>query len=63
MPLGLIRNTRPLDCSVPRIEDGFWVLTRFRTADRFDCWMNLVISAAPIEKLCQLMIAPGELVT
>jgi hypothetical protein len=28
-----------------------------------DCWINLVISPAPIEKLCQLMMALGELVT
>ncbi len=63
MPFGLIRKTRPLDCSVPRIEDGFCVVTRLRTAEEPDCWTNLVISPAPIEKLCQLMIALGELVT
>src|SRR5581483_2809940 len=37
--------------------------TRFSTALEDDCWMKRVTSPAPIEKPCQLMIAPGELVT
>jgi len=27
------------------------------------CWMKRVVSEAPIENLCQLMIEPGEFVT
>ena len=38
-------------------------VTRFNTAEDWDCWMKRVISFAPIEKLCQLMMAFGALVT
>ena len=62
MPLGLTMNTRPLDCSVPRIVDGLCVTTRFNTALDADCWTKRVISFAPIEKLCQLRMAFGVLV-
>jgi hypothetical protein len=62
MPLGLMRNTRPFDCRAPRIEEGFCAMTRFNTALEADCWRKRVISLAPIEKLCQLMMALGELV-
>src|SRR5688572_24344672 len=65
-PFGLIRNTRPFDCNVPRITEGSITpadpVTRFSTALEFDCWMKRVISLAPIEKDCQLMIALGEFV-
>ena len=61
-PAGLIRNTRPLDCSAPRITDGSGVTTRFRTLEAALCWMNLVVSLALIENPCQLMTAPGVFV-
>ena len=63
MPLGLTRKTRPFDCSDPRMLEGLLaVVTRFSTALAGDCWMKRVISPAPIENPCQLMIAFGELV-
>src|SRR5687768_5948917 len=37
-------------------------MTRLRTALEADCCRNRVSSWVPIEKLCQLMIEPGELV-
>ncbi len=42
--------------------EGSWPMTRFKTALACDCWMKRVISAAPIEKLPQLMMALGLLV-
>ena len=62
MPLGLISNTWPFDCSVPRITEGFPPTTRFSTALDADCCRKRVISLAPMEKPCQLMIEPGEFV-
>src|SRR5271170_3965806 len=62
MPLGLIRNTRPFDCNVPRMIEGSMPVTRFNTALEADCWTKLVISPTPIENPCQLMIEPGVLV-
>ncbi len=38
-------------------------VTRLSTADAAFCCAKRVISPEPIEKLCQLMIAPGVLVT
>src|ERR1039458_5638286 len=63
MPPGLMRNTRPLDCSVPRILEGLLLMTRLSTEDEALCWTKRVISFAPIEKPCQLMMVPGVLVT
>ena len=63
MPFGLIRNTRPLDCNAPRICEGSCPTTRFSTALAAFCWMKRVVSLAPIEKPCQLMMAFGLLVT
>ena len=37
-------------------------VTRFRTALEALCWMKRVASVAPMEKLCQLMMAFGLLV-
>ena len=61
-PLGLIRNTLPLDCRLPRMSEGSTPVTRFSTALEADCWRKLVASLAPMEKLCQLMMALGVLV-
>ena len=32
MPFGLTRNTRPFDCSAPRMREGSWPMMRFSTA-------------------------------
>ena len=63
MPFGLMRKTRPFDCRVPRMTDGSTPVTRLSTVLAADCWMKRVVSAAPIENCCQLMIAPGVLMT
>jgi hypothetical protein len=63
MPFGLIRMTRPLDCSRPSRLDGSWPTTRLRTALLALCWMKRVSSSGAIEKPCQLMMVPGALVT
>src|SRR5207244_9912176 len=63
MPLGLIRNTRPLELKVPRMSEGSPPVTRLSTALCVFCWMNLVISSRPMENAPQLMTAPGVLVT
>ena len=44
------------------MDEGSAPTTRLSTALEADCCWNLVISLAPIEKLCQLMTAPGLLV-
>src|SRR6185437_11190814 len=62
MPLGLIRNTWPFDCSAPKICEGLWPTMRFNTADDELCCRNCVNSPGLIEKLAQLMMEPGELV-
>src|SRR6185295_15121775 len=66
IPLGLIRKTRPFDCRAPRITDGSIgppaPTTRFSIALAADCCVKRVISLAPIENDCQLMIELGELV-
>src|SRR5688572_8899996 len=66
IPLGLIRKTRPFDCKTPRITEGSIVppapTTRFNTALEADCCRKRVISLAPMENDCQLMIEFGELV-
>ena len=63
MPFGLIRKTRPFDCSRPSRRDGSWPTTRLRTALLRVCWTKRVSSSGAIEKPCQLMIVPGALVT
>ena len=63
MPLGLSKNTRPFDCKEPRMADGSPPTTRLSTALAVVCWMNRVTSFWPMPKLCQLMTAPGVLVT
>ena len=63
MPFGLISSTRPFDCNAPKMTDGFTPTTRFKTVLEADCCRKRVISLAPIEKPCQLMIEPGEFVT
>jgi hypothetical protein len=63
MPFGLIRKTRPLELSVPRIAEASPLTTRLSTALAAFCWMNFVVSPAPIEKPCQLMMLPGVFVT
>ena len=61
-PLGLSRNTRPLDRSWPRICDAPLPTTRFKTVEAALDWMKRVVSSAPIEKPCHWMTAPGLLV-
>ena len=56
MPLGLIRKTRPSDCSAPRMLEISLPVTRFSTARLANCW-NLVSSLIPMEKPFQLMMA------
>src|SRR5882762_5476218 len=60
--LGLIRRTLPFDCSAPSICEGFCPVMGFNTLLEDFCWMNRVSSPGLIEKFCQLMIVPGELV-
>jgi hypothetical protein len=62
MPFGLITNTRPFDCSAPRIWLGSWPTMRLSTALFASCCRKRVISPALIEKLCQLMIVFGVFV-
>src|SRR3972149_3469071 len=62
-PFGFTSQTRPLDCSTPRIDEASGPRTRLRTPLWADCWMNRVASLAPMEKPRQLMIVPGVLVT
>ena len=62
MPFGLTRNTRPFDCRRPRISDICGPVTRLSTALAALCWTNRTSSFGAIEKLCQLMTAPGVLV-
>ncbi len=62
MPLGLTRKTRPFEVSAPRMTERSGPMTRLRTLEAALCWMNRVVSLAPIENPCQLMIAPGLLV-
>jgi len=63
MPFGLMMNTRPLDCRLPRIWLGLPPVTRLSTVLAALCWTKRVNSPVLIEKLFQLMIAPGLLVT
>ena len=42
---------------------GLLAMTRLSTAELADCWAKRVISLAPMEKFCQLMMVPGVLVT
>jgi hypothetical protein len=37
-------------------------MTRLRTLEAVFCWMKRVVSLAPIENPCQLIIVPGLLV-
>src|SRR5471030_1455040 len=61
-PFGLIRKTLPFDCSAPRIWLGSCPVMRFSTLLSPLCWMKRVISLAPIEKPCQLMMVLGVFV-
>ena len=63
MPLGLIRNTRPLERKAPSRADRFGPTTRFSTAEALVCCTNSVSSPRPMEKSRQLMTAAGLLVT
>ncbi len=62
MPFGFTRNTRPLDCSAPRICEGSWPVMRFNTALEESCCTKRATSPAPMLKPGQLMIVPGVLV-
>src|SRR5712691_7707668 len=66
MPLELSRNTRPLEESTPSITlcgtTPFLPTTRLSTVEDPELCRKRVISLTPIEKLCQLMIAPAVLV-
>ena len=62
MPLGLIKNTRPLDCSLPKISDGFSPTTRLSTWLAAFCCTKRVSSSRPMLNCCQLMMVPGVLV-
>jgi len=62
-PLGLMRNTRPLDESVPRIsETPPPPVTRFMTLEVTPGWLKRVVSPVPMEKLFQLIIVLGVVV-
>ena len=63
IPLGLIKNTRPFDCSCPRMRDGSLPVTRLSTALAAFCCTKRVSSPRLMPKLCQLMMVPGVLVT
>ena len=63
MPLGLMMNTRPLDCSAPRIRDGSVPVIRLSTALAAFCCTKRVNSPRSMPKLCQWMMVPGVLVT
>ncbi len=56
-PLGLIRNTRPLAVSDPRIELASPPKTRFSVMEVVPGWLNRALSPAFSEKLRQSMIA------
>ena len=61
MPLGLMRKTRPLELSCPRILLASPPTTRLRMAlAALCCWMR-TDSLAPMLNCCQLMIAFGVL--
>ena len=62
MPLGLTRNTRPFDCSAPRISEGCWPVMRLSTVLVGLCWMKRVTSPAAIENPGHWMMVPGVLV-
>ncbi len=62
MPLRLIRNTRPLDNRLPRMSEGMLPVTRLSTAEAPCCCTKRVSSPREMEKSCQWMMAPGELV-
>ena len=62
-PFGLTRNTRPFDESMPLITEALASSTRLSTADEAEGCAKVVVLPAPMLKLCQLMIAPFELVT
>ena len=63
MPLGLIRNTRPLDCRLPRMTDGSTPVTRLSTWLVAFCCTKRVSSPRLMLNCCQLMMVPGVLVT
>ncbi len=57
-PLGLIKNTRPLEVKLPRISEGMPLTTRFKTDESVLFWRNRTASSCAIENSCQLIIAP-----
>ncbi|CAN1571982.1 hypothetical protein MCEMAEM4_03329 [Burkholderiaceae bacterium] len=57
MPLGLTKNTWPLDVSRPRTADGSVPVTRFKTTELLLGWMNCTDSPTLMPKLCQLIAA------
>ena len=63
MPFGLTRNTRPFDCRLPKMEDTLCVVTRLSTALALVGCVKRVVSPAPMEKPCQLIMVLGALVT
>ena len=63
MPLGLTKNTRPLDCRLPKMTDGSTPVTRFSTWLLALCCTKRVSSPRLMLNCCQLMMAPGVLVT
>src|SRR5208283_4066991 len=62
MPFGLMRNTLPLDCSKPRMIEGFCPVMRFNTELLLLCWLKITASLPQMENFCQLIIVLGELV-
>src|ERR1017187_3775675 len=61
-PLWFITTTVPLALRLPQICDGLRSLIWFQTTDEAEGWMNVVVSPAPMLKLCQLMKALCEAV-
>jgi hypothetical protein len=61
-PLWFINTTVPLALRLPQICDGLRSLIWFQTTDEAEGWMNVVVSPAPMLKLCQLMKALCEAV-
>ncbi len=59
MPLGLTRNTLPLDDRLPRMLDGLAPTTRFSATELLPGCTNCTDSPAWMPKLCQLMATLG----
>src|SRR5262245_14829931 len=56
-PAELTRNTCPLALSAPEMTLVSLPMTRLSVTDELLGWLKLTVSLAPIEKVCQLMIA------